>query len=76
LQITLHEWFKATLCPGPYIKQRLPEIVKRINEKLNTSEPKKELYRVQVGAYSVEADAKAMAEKLKKAGFDTYIVKY
>ena len=73
LQITLHRWFKATLCPGPYIEKRLPEIVKRINEKL---EPKKELYRVQVGAYSVEANAKAMAEKLKKAGFDTYIVKY
>ena len=76
LQITLHEWFKATLCPGPYIKTRLPEIVKRINEKLDTAEPKKELYRVQVGAYSVEANAKAMAEKLRKAGFDTYIVKY
>ena len=76
LQITLHKWFKATNCPGPYLEKRIPDLVKRINEKLNTSEPKKELYRVQVGAYSVEANAKAMAEKLKKAGFDTYIVKY
>lgn len=76
LQITLHEWFKATLCPGPYIKKRLPELVKRINEKLNPEPVKKELWRVQVGAYSVEANAKAMAEKLRKAGFDTYIVKY
>ena len=76
LQITLHRWFKATLCPGPYIEKRLPEIVKRINEKLNPEPVKKELWRVQVGAYSIEANAKAMAERLRKAGFDTYIVKY
>ena len=76
LQITLHKWFAATACPGPYLEKRIPDLVKRINAKLNAAEPKKELYRVQVGAYSVEANAKAMAEKLKKAGFDTYIVKY
>lgn len=37
--------------------------------------PKKEnkLYRVQVGAYSVKANAEAMLAKLKKAGFDGYI---
>ena len=76
LQITLHRWYKSTLCPGPYIEKRLPEIVKRINEKLNPEPVKKELWRVQVGAYSIEANARAMAEKLRKAGFDTYIVKY
>lgn len=73
LQITLHKWFTSTACPGPYIEKILPDIVRRVNELL---EPKKELYRVQVGAYSVEANAKAMAEKLRMAGFDTYIVKY
>ena len=31
------------------------------------------LYRVQVGAYSVKANAEAMLAKLKKAGFDGYI---
>ena len=30
-------------------------------------------YRVQVGAYSVKANAEAMLEKLKKAGFEGYI---
>ena len=38
--------------------------------------PKKEtgkLYRVQVGAYSVKANAEAMLAKLKQAGFDGYI---
>ena len=34
----------------------------------------KELLRVQVGAYSVASNAKAMADKLKAAGFDAIIV--
>lgn len=32
------------------------------------------IYRVQVGAYSVKANAEAMQKKLKKAGFDAIIV--
>lgn len=31
------------------------------------------LYKVQVGAYSVKANADAMAAKLKAAGYDTFI---
>lgn len=34
----------------------------------------KTLYRVQTGAFSKKANATDLAEKLKKAGFDTYIV--
>lgn len=34
----------------------------------------KTLYRVQTGAFSKKANTTALAEKLKKAGFDTYIV--
>lgn len=33
------------------------------------------LYRVQVGAYSVKANAEAMRDKIKAAGFDAFIVK-
>jgi len=36
------------------------------------TEPRK-LYRVQVGAYSVKANAEAMLAKVKAAGFDGYI---
>ena len=32
-----------------------------------------DLYKVQVGAYSVKANADNMAAKLKAAGYDTYI---
>lgn len=38
------------------------------------TETAKTLYRVQTGAFSKKANATALAEKLKKAGFDTYIV--
>ena len=34
----------------------------------------KKLYRVQVGAYSVKANAEAMAKKLKADGYDAVIV--
>jgi N-acetylmuramoyl-L-alanine amidase len=33
------------------------------------------IYRVQVGAYKVKANAEAMLKKIKEAGFDAYIVK-
>ena len=33
------------------------------------------LYRVQVGAYSVKANAEAMQKRLKEAGFDSFITK-
>lgn len=38
------------------------------------AEPAKTIYRVQTGAFTKKANATALAEKLKKAGFDTYIV--
>ncbi len=38
------------------------------------AEPATTLYRVQTGAFSKKANATALADKLKKAGFDTYIV--
>ena len=39
-----------------------------------TSTGTKTLYRVQVGAYSVKANAEAMQKKLKAAGYDAIIV--
>lgn len=38
-------------------------------------EPTTELYRVQVGAYAVKANAEKMQKKLKTAGFEAIIVK-
>lgn len=41
--------------------------------KADKSASKGKTYRVQVGAYSVKANAEAMLAKLKKSGFDGYI---
>lgn len=32
--ITLHKWFSATGCPGPYLESQIPAIVRRVNAKL------------------------------------------
>lgn len=43
-------------------------------EKVETPKESGKLYRVQVGAYSVKANAEAMAKKLKADGYDAIIV--
>lgn len=76
--MTLHQDFKSTSCPGPYLKSKMAYIAQKVNEELfnnNTEHDDGKLYHVQVGAYKVKANADAMAAKLKKAGYDT-IVKY
>jgi len=46
-----------------------------VTEVTTTTDPKK-LYRVQVGAYSVKANADAMLKKVKAAGFKDAFIKY
>lgn len=74
--VTLHKYFAATLCPGPYLESKIPYIVEQVNKKLGTSKTEqaepdtKTLYRVQVGAFAVKSNAEAMLKKIKAAGFD------
>ena len=76
--LTLHNFFAYTLCPGPYLQSKIPYIVEQVNKKLGTASTntapsipsEKTLYRVQVGAYSVRSNAEAMLKKIKAAGFD------
>ena len=35
LLLTVHRWFAAKACPGDYLFNKHPEIVKRVNEELN-----------------------------------------
>ena len=46
-----------------------------LTEVTTTTDPKK-LYRVQVGAYSVKANADAMLKKVQAAGFKDAFIKY
>lgn len=70
--LTQHNYFAATACPGPYLKSKFPYIADEVNKRLNGG-PSGELYRVQVGAFSVKANADAMAAKLKADGYAAYI---
>ena len=73
--LTMHKMFTATTCPGPYLESKFPYIAAEVNKRLGQTveEKKNVLYRVQVGAYGVKANAEAMLKKLKAAGFDGFI---
>lgn len=80
--LTMHKWFAATACPGPYLESKFPYIAQQVNARLNTTEtpattttPKK-YYRVQLGAFSVKANANAYLVKVKAAGFTDAFIKY
>lgn len=75
--ITVHRWFANKSCPGDWLYNRLGEFADTVTKALNTnSGEKKTIYRVQVGAFSVKANADAYLAKVKAAGFtDAYITK-
>ena len=73
--LTMHKMFAATTCPGPYLESKFTYIAAEVNKRLGhkVEEKKNVLYRVQVGAYGVKANAEAMLKRLKEAGFDGFI---
>lgn len=77
--LTMHKWFQATLCPGPYLSSKFPYIAQEVNKRLRviTSPPSDEIYRIrkswadaasQVGAYRNLESAK----RICPAGFTVY----
>ncbi len=75
--LTMHCWFVATSCPGPYLKSKFTYIADEVNKRLvatSNATPSSTLYRVQVGAYKDKSNAESMERKLKSKGFDTYLV--
>lgn len=78
--MTVHRDYAAKSCPGTYLYDRMGDIAARVNALLNTPappalEPESDtIYRVQVGAFKVKANAERMLEAIKAAGFtDAYI---
>ena len=39
--LTMHKWFAATLCPGPYLSGKFPYIAEEVNRRLAADQPKK-----------------------------------
>lgn len=77
--LTMHKWFAATSCPGPYLESKFPYIANEVNKRLSPAVEKPAtgslLYRVQTGAFGNKSNADTLQAKLKAAGFDTYMVK-
>jgi hypothetical protein len=78
--LTMHKYFAATSCPGPYLASKFPYIADEVNKRLNPpaapaapTTPQK-LYRVQTGAFGNKSNATALESKLKAQGFPTIIV--
>ncbi len=82
--ITVHRWFAPKACPGDWLHSRLSglaaEVTKRLGGSVEVKEETKEpvkndgtMYHVQVGAFGDKANAEALIEKLKVAGFDATI---
>lgn len=83
--LTMHRWYAATSCPGPYLAGKFPYIAEEVNKRLSgkTEDPKvetdKEIYRVrkswddaksQLGAFKSLARAKTLADK--NPGYEVY----
>lgn len=70
--LTMHQFFAATACPGPYLKSKFPQIAKEVNAQLKGASGS--LYRVrktwkdassQKGAFKDLNNAKECADKNK-----------
>ena len=73
--LTMHKWFQATTCPGPYLESKFPYIADEVNKRLGVVETDEEtiLYCVQAGAFKNRDNAEKLVSKLKAAGFDAII---
>lgn len=72
--LTIHKMFQATACPGPYLESKMPYIAAEIKKRLNQKEDDDMLYKVQVGAFSVKANAEKLLAELKAKGYNGFIV--
>lgn len=86
--LTMHKWFAATACPGPYLESKFSYIAGEINKRLGVETPAEPepapvdpkptpttLYRVQTGAFSKKEYALTLKSKLDELGFPTYLIK-
>lgn len=74
--LTMHKYFAATACPGPYLESKFPYIAAEVNKRLSAkpeapapSQPGT-LYFVQTGAFGNKSNADAQLARVKTAGFD------
>ena len=73
--LTRHNMFAATGCPGAYLQSKFPEIAAEVNKRLKagSAQEKKTLYKVQVGAFANKDNAENLLKKLQKEGYSAFI---
>jgi hypothetical protein len=79
MRMTLHKWFAATGCPGPYLESKMSYIAAEVTKRLSGDSSgggtaAGTIYRVQVGAYKSKGNAEVMLASLKNKGFSGFIV--
>lgn len=76
--VTVHRWFANKACPGDWLYSRLGDLAAKVTTQLGSgaSTPSTDgtLYLVQAGAFKNKENADRQLEKIKAAGFDTYMV--
>lgn len=74
--LTMHKYFQATACPGPYLESKFAYIADEVNKRLISpaDTQRTTLYKVQVGAFEHEINAQRYSGKLKADGFDCFVV--
>lgn len=70
-KVVRHYDLTGKLCPAYYVDEARWNT---LHERITSVQKSSELYRVQVGAFSSRANAEAYMQKLKKAGFDGFVV--
>ncbi|MEE3440430.1 N-acetylmuramoyl-L-alanine amidase, partial [Ruminococcus sp.] len=77
--LSKHNFYANKSCPGRYLGSRFDELAQLVTSRLsnikedNTNKGGNIVYKVQVGSFSSKANADAMVQRLKRAGFDAII---
>lgn len=74
--LTMHKYFAATGCPGPYLESKFKDIANEVNKRLNGTQSTegRVVYRVQTGAFSDPKNAENQKKKLQELGFKNAFV--
>lgn len=79
--LTMHQWFAATGCPGPYLKSKFPAIASEVNRRLGSSSgPSSALQQAQASsggvstAYNAAITGFADISQINEEVLDPYII--
>lgn len=67
--MTIHQWFIATDCPGTYLYNKHSQIAAEVNKRLGVNSKPKVKYMVVAGEYTIKEQALGNRDRLISAGF-------